>query len=534
MPSSPNEPTAAPLPSANVALPRDRPESTGVDPGKIADFLTLLQKEGIPLDSFMLYRHGRVVAETWWWPYTPGEIHMLHSATKSITGTAVGFALAEQLLRLDDPVVSFFPDLAPTPHGNLAAMRIEDLLTMRTGHTAGISGATARLADASWTEQFFAEPVPLPPGTRFTYSSATSHILSAIVQRVSGHTVRDYLSSRLFQPLGIDQLSWDLDRDGVNTGGNGLSLTTEAFLSFGVAHLHDGRWRGRQVLPPGWVRHATLAHVPRVPASTWDGHRFVDVEPRLDDHAHSSITADTPGEGFGYHLWLGQQGSYSAQGMFGQYCIVLPKHDAVVAMTGSIGQWRHRDLPSVIDRHLTPALTPKPRLPINNTASDRLSNLLTDATTEHPIPPPRRTVPPGTRWHYAIDPADNDDGADWIEFEFTADDCTFRQHDREGTHQVRCGLRRWLTSQTSIGGATLHHSYRPPSMKVIATAAWTEKRRLEMTWHFVQTPFLDTVNCRFAGDRITMNRSVNVNSGLLNLPPISGIRFSNYAIPRSG
>lgn len=501
---------------------RGAPESCGVRPGAVADFLQMLADTGRQLDSFMLYRRGRVVVEGWWWPHRATALHTLHSATKSITGTAVGFALAEGLLSLDDRVVSFFAgELPARPGAHLAAMRVEDLLTMRTGHATGISGATSRLLDTGWVAQFIEQPVPYPPGERFTYSSATSHMLSAIVQKVSGQPLLAYLTPRLFAPLGIRDVSWDTDPLGVCAGGNGLSLTTEDFLKFGVLHLQNGLWRGRQVLPPSWVSRATHPHVDHAAAGAWDGQGFAG-----DDSGQS------PAERYGYHLWLGAGRSYHAGGIFGQYCIVLPEYDTVVAMTGSIGRWRHRELPALIDEHLVPALVPGAGTPADVAGRRRLRQLLTAAAIPEPAPRSTRTPPPGTCWRYIVEPdADGAADIDWVELEFAGDSCTFRQHDRRGTHAVRCGLGGWIRSSTSITSALLHHSYESHDMAVLASGAWSSAARFDMTWYFLGTPFRDTVGCDIDGDTITVRRRVNVNTGPLDAPPVMGRRRREGPVP---
>ena len=186
---------------------------------------------------------------------------MQHSLTKSFTATAIGLAVAEGRFALDDTVVSFFPEItAPGPH--LAAMTIRHLLTMSTGHATGIGGDVWRQIRTSWTDAFFKAPVPEPPGARMVYSSASSYMLSAILQRTTGERLHAYLATRLLEPLGIEGESWDVCPNGINPGGNGLSCRTEDMLKLAVLHLQRGRWDGRQILPEAWVSEALRPHLP--------------------------------------------------------------------------------------------------------------------------------------------------------------------------------------------------------------------------------------------------------------------------------
>ncbi len=243
------------------ALPRATPEAMGVPPQAIAAFLDGVAAERLELHSLMVFHRGHVIAEGWWAPYRAGLPHMQHSLTKSFTATAIGLAVAEGRFALDDTVVSFFPEItAPGPH--LAAMTIRHLLTMSTGHATGIGGDVWRQIRTSWTDAFFKAPVPEPPGARMVYSSASSYMLSAILQRTTGERLHAYLATRLFEPLGIEGESWDVCPNGINPGGNGLSCRTEDMLKLALLHLQRGRWDGRQILPEAWVSDALRPHLP--------------------------------------------------------------------------------------------------------------------------------------------------------------------------------------------------------------------------------------------------------------------------------
>lgn len=241
-----------------MVLPRSTPESQGVESQGIREFIEAADERVNSIHSFMLVRHGNVVAEAWWEPEAANKPHVLWSLSKSFTSTAVGLAVAEGKLSLDDPVLKFFPGDAPSePSVNLKAMRVRDLLTMSAGHQE-----EANLREAEhWVKAFLGHPVPHKPGTRFRYNTPATYMLSAIVQDVTGQTVLDYLTPRLFEPLGIRKPQWDASPQGISIGGYGLYLCTEDIAKFGQLCLRHGNWQGRQLLPAEWVELATSKQV---------------------------------------------------------------------------------------------------------------------------------------------------------------------------------------------------------------------------------------------------------------------------------
>lgn len=182
-----------------------------------------------------------MVAEGWWSPYHAGAPHSLFSLSKSFTSTAVGLAIAEGKLSLDDEVLKFFSEDAPAePSNNLRVMRVSDLLRMSTGQQT----EPPRTPDQPWTKTFLAHPVPFKPGTHFLYNTSATYMASAIVQKATGQTVLDYLRPRLFEPLGIEQPTWETSPQGISTGGYGLSIRTEDIARLGLVAgtAAGGQW----------------------------------------------------------------------------------------------------------------------------------------------------------------------------------------------------------------------------------------------------------------------------------------------------
>jgi CubicO group peptidase (beta-lactamase class C family) len=301
--------------AAGVPLPRSAPEAEGVSSGAVADYIETTDRQVNTLHSFMLVRHGRVIAEAWWKPEAADKPHVLWSLSKSFNSTAVGLAIEEGKLSLDDPVLKFFPAGAPAePSDNLKAMTVRDLLTMTGGHDTepkAVGGAPS-------VKTFLAHPVVHKPGTHFQYNTMGSYTLSAIVTKVTGQTELEFLKPRLFEPLGIEDPQWDSSPEGYSLGGYGLKLRTEDIAKFGQLYLQKGMWNGKQLIPVKWVEQATSKQVPN------------------DDESHAKMGPDWK-QGYGFQFWRCTHNAYRGDGANGQFCIVIPDKDAVIAITAQTG-----------------------------------------------------------------------------------------------------------------------------------------------------------------------------------------------------
>ena len=277
------------------------------------------------IQSVMVLQHGKVVYEKWLNGGEATKPHVLNSVSKTFTSAAVGLAISEGLLSLDDKVVSFFPDDLPdAPSENSKKVTVRNLLTMNSGHDSepprGKNGET-------WVQSFFAWPIQHEPGTYYCYNSLGTYTLSAIVQKVTGQKIVDYLQPRLFDPLGIEAPRWEESPQGINCGGWGLYLKTEDLAKMGQLLLQGGKWNGKQVLPAEYVAEATRAQVPCQPS--WI---------RADRIAESGLTPENSDWvlGYGYQVWRCRHNAYRADGAGGQYIIVIPDKDAVVINTADL------------------------------------------------------------------------------------------------------------------------------------------------------------------------------------------------------
>ena len=317
------------------SLPRSTPEAEGIPSSAILEFVQAADNNVDTFDSFMVLRHGKVIAEGWWKPNSADAPHVLNSVSKSFTSTAIGLAIHEHKLKLNDRVLRFFPaDAPPNPSPNLQAMTVRDLLTMSGGHEV-----EPKRDGGPTVKQFLAQPVVFQPGTHFLYNTMGTYVLSSIVTKVTGKTTLEYLKPHLFGPLGIESPRWDVSPEGTSLGGYGLYLRTEDIAKLGQLYLQNGKWNGKQLVPRKWIEQATSKQI----------------DNQMESHAqigHDWI------EGYGFQFWRCRHNAYRADGAGGQFIVVMPDQDAVVAITADTGNMQG-ELDAIWD-HLLPAFQAAP------------------------------------------------------------------------------------------------------------------------------------------------------------------------------
>jgi CubicO group peptidase (beta-lactamase class C family) len=460
--------------AAAADLPRSRPEAQGVSPAAVLDFVRAADQKLDSLHSFMLLRHGHVVAECWWAPYSAQSPHALFSLSKSFTSTAVGIAAAEGKLSIDDPVLKFFPDDAPAnPSANLKAMRLSDLIRMSTGHQT----EPPRRPDEPWVKTFLAHPVPFKPGTHFLYNTSATYMLSAAVQKATGQTVLDYLRPRLFEPLGIEHPTWEASPQGITAGGYGLSIRTEDIARFGQLYLQKGKWNGKQLVPETWVAAATARQTSNGsnPASDWD-------------------------QGYGYQFWRCRHGAYRGDGAFGQYCVVLPEQDAVIAITSGL-----RDLQAVLNLvwdKLLPGMKTAP-IPADDVTQAEMERTLKSLGLRVPA---NSGIPAKSAGRTYAFPT-NAGKLETIALEYASKDGEMRLVARvDGKERsIGCGHEVWKKGRAAWG--------RVPEQPVAAAGGWTADDTYTARLCFYETPFIATVRLKFSGDEVSYESEMNVGFG---------------------
>ena len=475
--------------SANP-LPRSTPEAQGISSSALLALVDALEQ--IPeMHSLMLLRHGCVVAEGWWSPYAAARPHMLFSLSKSFTSSAVGLAVAEGRLSVDDLLLSFFPDQAPRhPDANLASMRIRHLLSMSTGHDKDTTESLWADTTGEWIKTFLAQPVEHAPGTHFVYNSGATYMLAAVVQKLTGMTLVDYLKPRLFDPLGIENPTWDTSAQGINFGGWGLNIKTEDIARFGQMYLQKGVYAGRRILSEAWVAEATSKHVSNgtKPDSDWE-------------------------QGYGYQFWRSRHGAYRGDGAYGQYCVVLPAQDAVLAITSCVADMQA--VLNVVWQHLLPALGPAP-LPENPASAAAQARLAAKLSSLSLTPPQGQALTPAgaaiSGKTFLLEP--NAMQIEAIGFDFGAKGSALKLRFAGGEEVISAGCGEWIEGTLTAGA--------PRSRRVAASGVWTAADTYQLTLRYYETPFSDTYSFQFDGDSLLLKGEVSVVFAPKEYPQVKG------------
>jgi CubicO group peptidase (beta-lactamase class C family) len=264
----------------------------------IKPFVKLIESRGLKCEGVLVFRHGKKTAEYRWIPETPRNSF---SVSKSFVSVAIGMAVERGKLSLDRQVLDYFPGLVKKPGKRLASLTLEQLLTMTRGH-----GEFSRPASAA---EALGQELNYDPGSRFVYDNGSTFLASAVFTQALGKTVREYLLDALFGPLGIPDPEWAESTDGYTVGATGLMLSTSSLARFGLFLLRKGKWRGKQLVSGAWIDAAGRPQV------------STEKVPYPDCNL-----------GYGYFFWPCRHGAFRADGKDGQFVVVLPRQDAVVAI----------------------------------------------------------------------------------------------------------------------------------------------------------------------------------------------------------
>ncbi|MEZ0483897.1 serine hydrolase domain-containing protein [Fibrella aquatica] len=474
-------------PSRSLKLPRSLPTAQGVAPEGLVNFVNAIEKANLNVHSVMVVRHGQVVGEGWWAPYAPQLKHTLYSLSKAFTSTAVGLAVDEGRLTVDDKVISFFKDQLPaTVSDNLAAMRVKDLLTMSTGHDKEPTPDMRANGNTNWIKVFLAHPVEHKPGTHFVYNSGATYMLSAIVQKLTGQPLITYLQPRLFGPLGIEGADWEVDPNGINVGGWGLRLHTEDIAKFGQLYLQKGVWNSKRILAESWITDATKSHV-----QSAGGKRKAEENDWL--------------QGYGYQFWRCRHNAYRGDGAMGQYCIVMPDQDAVIAITSETG-----DMQAVMDavwNHILPAFK-SDKLPADAAATAGMTRKLSNLELTYPQKAATSPVVAKVSGK-TVAFSDNSTTISTMSLTFGGDKCVVKLRDENGAHELICGINRWAESVSTLSAKPIKLVATPVpgerKTRIAATGTWQDENTFLMTWRFIETAHYDSVTCRFSPTGMTVD-----------------------------
>ncbi len=489
-----------------TSLPRSAPEAEGVSSEAIITFLNSAATSKQEFHSFMFLRHGKVIAEGWWDPYKPNLRHTLYSTSKSFTSTAVGFAVSEKLLTVNDKVISFFPDQLPDSISPfLADMTVKDLLMMSAGQSPEPTGAI-RSSGPDWVKSFLATPVVNDPGSKFLYNSMATFMLSAIVQKVSGEMLIDYLKPRLFDPLAIEGVDWEVSPEGINTGGWGLRVKTEDMAKFGQLYLQKGKWNGKQIIPASWVEEATTFKIDQAP----------DAPQSIKDSSDWM-------QGYCYQFWRCRNNAFRADGAYGQFIIVMPEKDAVVAITAESPDMQNEI--NMVWKYLLPAMKDEP-LADNPKAAEtlkqRLSSLALPLPAKVPDSPVATLLSSKT---FRLE--SNGPGFETFSLKFSGDTCKLSVKADKTDYSILFGAGKWIIAETAMDGPNILS--RPGAIaqnKIAGAYTWKNDNTLELVLRYIESPHSIKITCAFDKENVEVFLHLSLPPGT-DLPPIKGTEMKS-------
>lgn len=473
------------------SFPRATPESQGVDTEGILNFLQAIQVSKLEWHSFMLLRHGKVVAEGWWDPFAPEYKHTLYSLSKSFTSTAIGFLVSEGKISVEDPVLKFFSKEAPAaPNENLLAMKVKHLLTMNTGQDADTLPALRNADGKSWVAAFLAQPVPHAPGSHFVYNTGATYMLGAILHTVTGQTLEAYLKPRFFEPLGITGYDWEKSPQGLNLAGYGLRVKTEDIAKLGQFYLQKGQWDGKQLLPENWVEEATSK---QTDSNKGDG-----------DWS----------QGYGYQFWRCKPGFYRGDGAYGQFCFVMPEQDAVLVMTSE--SWDLQKSMNVAYETLLPAFSDGP-LPENAVKQEFLKKEISQLS----LPVPKGSTRSDLAAKYSdkvFNLTKNPYGVSQLSVDFSPKNCVLTMTTPEGEKQMTFGWEKWVTNNGERRILFPVSTRLETPAQIAGTATWTNENTLQLNTKSVTAIHGDQITLTFDGSKIQVEFMNSVSAHDKNFP----------------
>ncbi len=470
-------------------LPRSTPEVEGVSSAGIIDFINAADTSGLENHSFMMLRHGKIIAEGWWKPYGPDYKHIMFSASKTFTATAVGLAVSENRLKVTDKIISFFPySLPDTISEYMKGMTVKDLLTMSAGQDPEPS---AWGANGDWMTLFLSTAPKYKPGTVFKYNNMATFMLSAIVQQVTGETVFNYLMPRIFKPLGIRGIDWDLNPQGISMGMIGLRLRTEDLAKFGQLLSNGGVWNGKQLIPKEWIKEATSYQIKN-----------------SDEPEEKRILSDW-GQGYAYQMWRGKNNTVRLDGIGGQFVVLIPDKDAIVVFTANnTNTQKQLDL---IHKYLIPAIKSDKALALAPALQEemvkKVANLIIKPGFEKSVASGLEKTVSGKEFILS----ESENKIQSVYFSFKNGDCKFSIKRDNAVSSIKAGGKEWQMSNTLSASllapprnnfsksVDASYSILKPVIKVATRYAWTDEKTLEITGRFVEeTLGSETIVCKFS------------------------------------
>ena len=468
------------------------PSAENVDARGILSFLDKVSDSEHELHSLMVLRRGKVIAEGWWEPYGPKLKHTMYSVSKTYTASGVGFAVSEGLITVEDPVIEFFPESLPSELSeNLKQLKIKHLLTMSVGHAKDYTFSIVKTED--WAKSFLAVPIVNEPGSQFVYNTVATYMLSAIVQKVTGQTLLDYLTPRLFQPLGIEGIDWEKSPQGINTGGYGLRVKTEDMAKLGQLFLQNGNWAGEQILPESWINEARSLKILQNPDTS------------VEEKAESDWL-----QGYGYQMWRSRHDSYRADGAYGQYILVLPKQEAVIVITSETSNLQ--GLLSEVWKHILPAFDRE-----SNSSKDLILKERLDDLAHNPV------IGVENKWmenkldekNIALTAEDEEVK---LHIDFQSNNLVLNVVEEQKDYKLTVGKEQWVSGTTTRKQPYLvAHAKKALNglapYKIFSSYYWEDFQTLVVEIKYIESPHTETLKFSFDGNKVTFTTSSLANRG---------------------
>ncbi len=500
-------------------LPRSTPEMQGVSSSGIIDFLNAIDTGRQEIHSFMFLRHGKVIAEGWWNPFGPDYRHLMYSASKTFTATAIGLAVTEGRLKLTDKVISFFPYSLPDTIGtNMKDLTVKDLITMSVGQDPP---ATLAGFDEDWITAFIKDEPVHKPGTVFKYNNMATFMLSAIIQQVAGESLFEYLKPRIFYPLSIRGIDWDRNPQGIDLGLMGLRLRTEDMAKFGQLLMQNGKWNNKQLIPEAWVKEATSFKIESNDPSN-------KTPKEMNDW----------GQGYCYQMWRGRNNSVRLDGMAGQFVILFPDKDAIVVLTANARNTQEQL--NMVHDYLIPAIKSNKAIPEDEGSYEELQKKQSALCLKPQLP---QTTGSGFEAKISgkeFTPGENDYQIQSVYFTFSNNELSFAIKRNNQISIIKAGSGTWkmtnskltslLAPPRTMPSKSVDANYTVPqtSVKVAAAYSWTDSGTLEITARFVEESLgPQTIECKFS----EINGSVGVTLGPKTPPAGAGLPGRSQSAP---
>ncbi len=491
---------------------RVTPESVGIPSEVIARLIDKLESGFTEPHGLMIMRHGKICAEGWWAPYAPGIRHGLQSHTKTYAATAVGIACTEGLLKLEDRVIDIFQEEAPEdPSENLKKLTVRDVLCMGCGMD------TMPFPSKDWIKEFLATPVNHVPGTTYMYNSTGSTLLGAMVRKVTGLGLHEYLKPRLYDKIGIDSDNhrWIYMPDGMEVGGGGLYATTEDNLRLMKLYADGGVWEGERILSEEYVKKATT------------------LQNESATESKNNPMAKDNFLGYGFQIWMCKpKGVYRADGAMGQFTIVVPDKDMIISITENAAgaHWAQTTLDAMWE--FLDEVPEDEILSENEELSKKLEKrmrmLALDAPAYAPFGAYRQKVN-GVSYQCKEDTfllngsvvatsmfmggVKPPKGIEEFSFNFTNDGCTFDYLQGGEKKSVSVGIDGAYRHNKLTGGAVDN---------ALISGAWTEDHVFQMAIRWIETCNQQKLNFTFTEDALTIEEEGSA-AFLRKMPVVNAI-----------